>query len=87
MGKKPPHLPRPDFVILASDGVWDVLSNQDVCDIVNRQKRDAKVRHTDNGPDDSDYYALAAKEIVETALRKNSLDNVSVLIIKSDALR
>lgn len=54
-----------DWLILASDGVWDVLSNQAVVDITLRAG-DAK---------------KAAKEIAHAAYRSQSLDNITALVI------
>lgn len=36
-----------DFIILACDGIWDCLENQEICDIVtNRLKKDPNVKLT-----------------------------------------
>jgi len=56
------------YLILACDGLWDVLSNQDVVDYVN------ELRH------DEDFKGDYAKNLAEYALAKGSQDNISVVI-------
>ncbi|OWZ21312.1 Phosphomevalonate kinase [Phytophthora megakarya] len=62
------------FIVLACDGVWDVLSEQDVVDIALPQFHDSKA---------------AADAIVKAAYKKGSLDNLTATVIqfgwKSDA--
>jgi len=55
------------FIVFACDGLWDVLSNQDVVDYLND-----KILTKSGG----NY----AKSLVEHAINKGSLDNVSVII-------
>ncbi|KAH9256619.1 hypothetical protein BASA81_005123 [Batrachochytrium salamandrivorans] len=58
-----------EFLILASDGVWDVMSNEQVCNYVRFHLN----RHGD--------VRKAALELVDKALEMHSVDNVSVVII------
>ncbi len=60
-----------EFIILACDGLWDVMSNQDVVDFI-------RLRF------DKDYnIQQIAKELVSYAIQTlNSSDNVTCLIIK-----
>lgn len=55
-----------DFIILASDGLWDVVSSQDAA---------ALVRSTVRVPD------LAAKRLALKAIELGSDDNVSVIVV------
>lgn len=55
------------FLVLATDGVYDVLSNQEVVDLA--------LRHWDN-PEE------AAKNIVRSAYKRRSEDNLTVLVIQ-----
>eukprot|EP00293_Proteomonas_sulcata_P015724 CAMPEP_0184291568 /NCGR_PEP_ID=MMETSP1049-20130417/3553_1 /TAXON_ID=77928 /ORGANISM="Proteomonas sulcata, Strain CCMP704" /LENGTH=413 /DNA_ID=CAMNT_0026599053 /DNA_START=491 /DNA_END=1734 /DNA_ORIENTATION=- len=57
-----------DFLVLATDGLWDVLSNREVAAIVNRE-RDAHA---------------ASKRLTSEALRHGSMDNVSALVVDQD---
>lgn len=59
------------FLILACDGVWDVLSDQEACDIV--------------APEIDPL--VAARKLRDRAFELNSLDNISVIVVfLSDAL-
>ena len=60
-------LKKSKFFILASDGLWDVMTNAEVCEFI------AEKLHT---PD------RGAKELVLRALRLGSLDNISALIVE-----
>ena len=55
-----------EFVILACDGVWDVLSSQDAVDIVR-----GSIKHVDK----------AAKRLRDEAFRRGSSDNISVIVV------
>jgi serine/threonine protein phosphatase PrpC len=57
------------FVILACDGVWDVLTDQEAVDMI-------LVRYLAEGPFDE-----AAKILVQTALDKGSTDNITAVVI------
>lgn len=55
------------FAVLATDGIFDVMSNQEVVDMALRQWEDP---------------AEAAKTIVRAAYKKGSEDNLTVLVIQ-----
>ena len=61
------------YLVLACDGLWDVLSNQDVIDYINELKHDSK------------FNGNYAKELAEHAIAQGSLDNVSVIILFYDS--
>lgn len=58
---------QPQFMILASDGLWDVMSSQDAVDFI----KERYLNQTDFG----------AEELVIRALHLESQDNITVLII------
>lgn len=62
------------FLILASDGLWDVLTNQMAVDIV-RDELLASDRRTD-------ACLRAAEKLVRTAIARETVDNVSVFVIR-----
>jgi len=65
-----PILPDQDeFLILACDGVWDVMTNEDICEFVT-----ARMKVTDN-------LETVANEVIDTCLYKGSRDNMSIIII------
>ncbi|KAG0496138.1 hypothetical protein HPP92_000706 [Vanilla planifolia] len=55
-----------EFLVLASDGLWKVMSNQEVVDAI-REISDPQV---------------AAKHLTEVALRKKSKDDISCIVVK-----
>jgi protein phosphatase PTC1 len=57
--------PKDEFVILACDGVWDVLSDQEAVDLVKDLKDAQKM----------------SELLLKKALEKGSTDNVSVLVL------
>ncbi|RYG64066.1 protein serine/threonine phosphatase 2C family protein [archaeon] len=61
--------PMSEFLVLATDGVWDVMQPQDAVDLV----RQAIIRYKD--------IQRAAKELAREALHRGSVDNVSVIIL------
>ena len=64
----PPYVVGPDdkFVVIASDGLWDVISGQSACDMVSRLNNPEKM----------------AKKLLRSATRKTKcIDNVTVLVV------
>lgn len=57
--------PEDKFFILASDGLWDVLTNQEAVDFVRRDSSKSK----------------AARNLVKRALKIGTTDNVSALVV------
>uniref|UniRef100_H3G5M9 PPM-type phosphatase domain-containing protein n=2 Tax=Phytophthora ramorum TaxID=164328 RepID=H3G5M9_PHYRM len=55
------------FLVLACDGIWDVLSEQNVVDIVLPHFHDAKA---------------AADAVVKAAYRKGSVDNLTATVVQ-----
>ncbi|KAL8144984.1 putative protein phosphatase 2C 39 [Apium graveolens] len=55
-----------DYLILASDGIWKVLSNQEAVDCIKQVK----------------CPQTAAKQLTEEALAKKSTDDISCIVVK-----
>ncbi|XP_057457476.1 probable protein phosphatase 2C 39 [Lotus japonicus] len=55
-----------EFIILASDGLWKVMSNQEAVDAI-RNVKDAR---------------SAAKNLTEEALKRNSSDDISCVVVR-----
>lgn len=80
------HLPmQPDdqFVILGSDGLWDVITDQEAADLVyntifevRKHGQVSKPRNTRSG-----MAKAASDALVRAALKRGSLDNVTSLVI------
>jgi len=64
------------FVIVASDGVWDVLSDQEAVDMVFTH---IKAHNPKRGP--KEVLGSAAELIVQAALQKGSTDNLTCVIV------
>ena len=58
--------PNDKMLLIASDGVWDELSDQDAANYMEYEMPTDKI----------------AKTIVKTAIEKGSKDNISVIVIK-----
>ena len=66
---------RDKFIVFACDGLWDVLSNQDVVNFIldNFYNKELdKLEYT--GSD-------MAKKLAEYAIAQGSMDNVSVVLV------
>lgn len=74
-------LDREKFLILACDGVWDVLSNQDAVDFVlnkiNQLTTEKKVLSNFKAKSDQNI----ANKLADYAIAKGSTDNISLYII------
>lgn len=76
--------PGDEFLILASDGLWDVLSNSMACDIVRMcLSRRAPANPSASSPSASSSSAFsdAALLLTKLALARQSGDNISVVVV------
>ena len=73
-----PRAPEDRLLILASDGLWDVLSNQEACNIAKFALKKARESGVKSGKEAAQ---LAAVRLVKTALGKGSGDNISVIVV------
>lgn len=72
-----------ECLIIASDGLWDVVSSEMACDIARRRLRSQrrKCANSDNpGAEDTPAGAAAAL-LTKFALSRGSRDNISVIVI------
>jgi len=63
------NMDKDEFLVLACDGVWDVMSNEDICDFIS-----ARMKVNDN-------LETICNEVIDTCLYKGSRDNMSIIII------
>lgn len=61
-------VPGDDFLVMASDGLWDVLRNKDVCDICYSSYLGRRPQ-------------AIADELVNMALARGSMDNVTCIVV------
>lgn len=61
--------PADEFLVLACDGIWDVMTNEELCDFVrNRLQISHSMEHICN-------------QVIDTCLYKGSRDNMSIVIV------
>lgn len=58
-----------EFLVLACDGVWDVMSNEDLCSYIHN-----RLLVTDNLQD-------VTSQVIDTCLYKGSRDNMSIVLV------
>jgi protein phosphatase 1L len=63
-----------DFLVMASDGLWDVLKNKDVCDVCYSPFLQRKPQQI-------------ADELVHLALARGSMDNVTCIVVNLNEFR
>lgn len=87
--------PDDECLILASDGLWDVLSNDMACDVARQCLREGSPSSSTTGevvvgPDEATDKAMQASQsrcsvaaalLTRLALGRNSADNISVIVI------
>jgi len=93
---KPYVIPEPDVtfrrrcpddecLILATDGLWDVVSNEMACDIARRCLAGRLVRKRSDGLSaaavDENPAAMAAALLTKLAFSRGSSDNISVVVV------
>lgn len=83
-GNKKIIIPNPDitifdgigkgkFLVLGCDGIFDVLSNEEIIEVIQKAKEKSGKTH---------YCDLAADLIIKAAMLKDSFDNVSCIVIE-----
>ena len=65
------------FMILACDGLWDVLSSQEVVDFILEELEKIKKNKSTNGVGKNNI----ARTLGEYAIQKGSYDNITIIII------
>ncbi|XP_040384333.1 probable protein phosphatase 2C 8 [Oryza brachyantha] len=77
---------KDEFLILASDGLWDVVSNEVACKIArNCLSGRAASRYPESVPGST--AADAAALLVELAISRGSKDNISVVVVELRRLK
>lgn len=60
---------KDEFLVLACDGVWDVMTNEELCDFIR-----SRLLITDN-------LASICNQVIDTCLYKGSRDNMSIVLV------
>lgn len=100
---KPSIIPDPDItftervkedecLILASDGLWDVISNEEACDIARRRiahwhnkNQVSSLKSSDQSMDPAAQ--AAANHLCKLAIQRGSSDNITILVVDLKAKR
>ncbi|KAL3742636.1 hypothetical protein ACJRO7_018020 [Eucalyptus globulus] len=70
-----------NFLVIASDGLWDALSNEIACQVMRRHLDRHIKRRFPEGLRGSNI-AEAAVVLAELAMARGSQDNISVIVVK-----
>ncbi|XP_062180265.1 protein phosphatase 2C 50-like [Phragmites australis] len=83
-----PRAKDDDCLILASDGLWDVMSNEEACKVARRQiqlwhkNNSIATSLSDEGDGSTDPAAQAAADyLMRLALKKGTEDNITVIVV------
>ncbi|XP_019414234.1 PREDICTED: protein phosphatase 2C 77-like isoform X2 [Lupinus angustifolius] len=81
-----------ECLILASDGLWDVITNEEACDIARKRiliwhKKNGNNASTGQGHGADPAAQYAAEYLSKLALQRGSKDNISIIVIDLKAQR
>lgn len=88
-----PRAKDDECLILASDGLWDVMTNEEACDLARRRilmwhKKNGISPASEREEGSADPAAQAAAEYLSNrALQKGSKDNITVIVVDLKAQR
>lgn len=87
-----PRAKEDDCLILASDGLWDVLTNEEACDMARRRillwhKKNGGTLTNERGENVDPAAQDAAEYLTRLALQRGSSDNISVIVVDLKAQR
>ncbi|KAI3997522.1 hypothetical protein MKX01_008129 [Papaver californicum] len=89
-----PRKKEDECLILASDGLWDVMTNEEACEAARRgifawhKKNGTDSRCEERGDGGIDFAAQAAAEYLsKLAIQKGSKDNITVIVVDLKAHR
>ncbi|CAN8235225.1 unnamed protein product [Cochlearia groenlandica] len=87
-----PRSREDECLVLASDGLWDVMSNQEVCEIARRRilmwhKKHGAPPLAERGKGTDPASQAAAEYLSMLAIQKGSKDNISIIVVDLKAQR
>lgn len=87
-----PRAKEDECLILASDGLWDVMTNQEACDLARRRillwhRKNGTTLSKERGEDVDPAAQDAADYLSQFALHRGSKDNISVIVVDLKAQR
>jgi serine/threonine protein phosphatase PrpC len=71
------------FVVLACDGVWDVLTDNEVCEILKEDYIEFQSTYSKTLPkkNKSGKAKLMSSKLIKIALSRGSKDNISCMVV------
>ncbi|OMO86502.1 phosphatase 2C (PP2C)-like protein [Corchorus olitorius] len=87
-----PRVKEDECLILASDGLWDVMTNEEACDLARRRilqwhKKNGTTLTSERGVTIDPAAQAAAEYLSNRALQKGSKDNITVIVVDLKAQR
>uniref|UniRef100_A0A5B7ARV4 protein-serine/threonine phosphatase n=1 Tax=Davidia involucrata TaxID=16924 RepID=A0A5B7ARV4_DAVIN len=87
-----PRTKEDECLILASDGLWDVMTNEEVCDIARKRillwhKKNGGTLPSERGEGIDPAAQAAAESLSNRALQRGSKDNITVIVVDLKAHR
>ncbi|PIN21545.1 Serine/threonine protein phosphatase [Handroanthus impetiginosus] len=87
-----PRAREDECLVLASDGLWDVMKNEEVCDIARKRillwhKNNVVTLPLERGNGIDPAAQAAAEYLSNRALQKGSKDNISIIVVDLKAQR
>ncbi|GAV56969.1 PP2C domain-containing protein [Cephalotus follicularis] len=87
-----PRVKEDECLILASDGLWDVMTNEEVCELARRRiliwhKKNGVSLPSERGEGIDPAAQAAAEYLSNRALQKGSKDNITVIVVDLKAQR
>ncbi|OMO91717.1 phosphatase 2C (PP2C)-like protein [Corchorus olitorius] len=87
-----PRSKEDECLILASDGLWDVISNEEACEVARKRillwhKKHGEKLSAERGEGVDPAAQAAAEYLSRLALSKGSKDNISVIVVDLKAQR
>ncbi|KAM7276113.1 hypothetical protein ACFE04_017979 [Oxalis oulophora] len=81
-----PRVKEDECLILASDGLWDVITNEEACEVARRRillwhKKNGDNRLTNRGEGVDPAAQAAAEYLSRLALQRGSKDNISIIVV------
>ncbi|KAF3958203.1 hypothetical protein ACB098_01G141800 [Castanea mollissima] len=70
-----------DFLVIASDGLWDAVSNEFACEVV-RRCLDGQIKRRISEESSESTVGDAAAILAELAMSRGSNDNISVIVVE-----
>ncbi|KAI3443603.1 hypothetical protein Pfo_000268 [Paulownia fortunei] len=87
-----PRAKEDECLILASDGLWDVMTNEEACDLARKRillwhKKNGAILSNERGKEIDPAAQDAADYLSQLAVQRGSRDNISVIVIDLKAQR